>query len=182
MPTHLWLVGMMGAGKTTVGRSLATRIAVPFVDTDELIVRSAGSSIPEIWETEGEAGFRRRETAALAEVAGRPDPGVIAAGGGAVLADGNITLMRRHGTVVWLTATVPTLVERTGDDPDRPLLAGPRPGPGTAVGGTHLHERLAGILDERTPAYRTAAHHTIDTDATELDGVVDQLEALWRSM
>ncbi len=177
MPTHLWLVGMMGAGKTTVGRTLALRLSVPFVDTDEMVVRSAGSPVPELWAAQGEEGFRRRETAAITEAAQRTDPTVIAVGGGAVTAVDNISLMRRHGTVVWLTATVPTLAARVGVDPNRPLLGA------TSSGDVaDLNRRLAGILAHRTLRYEAAAHHTIDTETVGFDGAVDELETLWRSM
>ena len=95
------LIGMMGCGKSTVGRLLAERMHLPLIDLDEEIARAAGKTIPEIFAQEGEAGFRARETAALERALARGD-GVIATGGGIVTRAENIRMMREKGVVVWL--------------------------------------------------------------------------------
>ncbi|MBZ0248342.1 MAG: shikimate kinase [Burkholderiales bacterium] len=150
-PGNVFLVGMMGAGKSTVGRALARRLGREFVDCDREIVERTGVPIATIFEIEGEAGFRRRESAVLAELAGRPGA-VIATGGGAVLAAENRRLMREHGTVVYLHADLDHLHERTRHDSARPLLAtGDR------------RETLAALLAARDPLYRETAHVVVES-------------------
>ena len=103
----IFLVGMMGSGKTTVGRALAQRLHLPFIDTDKILVERTGVPVTTIFEIEGEAGFRRRESAVIAELAHAPDQ-VVATGGGAVLSADNRALMRSAGRVIYL--------ERLGSD------------------------------------------------------------------
>lgn len=149
---HVFLVGMMGAGKTTLGKALAKRLGRDFVDTDKLLVERTGVPVSTIFEIEGEEGFRRRESAVLSEAAARGEPCVIATGGGAVLSPANRALMRECGTVVYLRARLENLWERTRHDTTRPLLAAPDP-----------RARLAELLEEREPLYAEAAHFTVDT-------------------
>jgi len=148
---NVFLVGMMGAGKTTLGRALSQRLGLEFVDMDRALVERTGVPVATIFEIEGEAGFRRRESALLGELATRTDQ-VVATGGGAVLAPPNRALMRSSGTVVYLRARLDHLWERTRHDSSRPLLhtADPR--------GT-----LAALLRERDPLYREVAHVVVDT-------------------
>jgi shikimate kinase len=148
---NIFLVGMMGAGKTTVGRALAQKMQMRFADTDKVLVERTGVPIATIFEIEGEAGFRRRESAVLAELAGEPQY-IIATGGGAILASENREVMRRSGTVVYLHARVENLWERTRHDTNRPLLATPDP-----------RATLVKLLEERDPLYREAAHVVVDT-------------------
>ena len=148
---NIYLVGMMGAGKTTLGRALAQRLGVEFVDLDRVLVEKTGVPVTTIFEIEGEQGFRKRESCALAEAAGQDDR-VIATGGGAVLCEENRRVMRESGTVVYLRARVEHLWERTRHDTARPLLANDDPK------GT-----LARLLAEREPLYREAAHVIVDT-------------------
>ena len=161
----IFLVGMMGAGKTTIGRSLAQRLALPFVDTDRLLVERTGVPVATIFEIEGEAGFRRRESAALAEAAAGPRR-VIATGGGAVLAEGNRAVMREHGTVIYLRARLESLWERTRHDSSRPLLATADP-----------RARLAELLEQRDPLYREVAHLVVDTGAQSAATLVGRIVA-----
>ena len=147
----VFLVGMMGAGKTTLGKALAQRLRVEFHDTDKLLVERCGVPVATIFEIEGEEGFRRRESAVLAELAQQAD-GVVATGGGAILSAENRELMRTHGTVVYLRARLESLWERTRHDSSRPLLATPDP-----------RATLAQILERRDPLYREAAHLIVDT-------------------
>jgi shikimate kinase len=148
---NIFLIGMMGAGKTTLGRGLARRLGREFVDCDRALVERTGVPVATIFEIEGEEGFRRRESGVLRELAARGGC-VIATGGGAVLAEANRTLMRSTGTVVYLKARIESLWERTRHDSTRPLLATPDP-----------RARLAELLAEREPLYRDAAHVVVET-------------------
>jgi shikimate kinase len=152
-PHHLVLVGLMGAGKTTVGEECARRLGRAFVDTDDIVVAASGQTVSELFETEGEAGFRARERIALADACAAPEPLVIACGGGAVLDAGNRAAMRASGLVVWLRAMPAQLAHRIGDSDGRPLLAG--------ASSVETLERLAAL---RAPAYEAAAHVVVETD------------------
>jgi shikimate kinase len=158
---HLVLVGLMGAGKTTVGRLCAERLARPFVDTDELVEAATGATVADIFAAEGESGFRARERVAVADACAAPDPLVIACGGGAVLDAVNRATLKRSGRVVWLRASPAALAERVGADPRRPLLSdGPVP----------TLERLA---ETRAAAYEDVADVAVDTDDRTLAEVTD---------
>jgi shikimate kinase len=150
-PGNIYLVGMMGAGKSTVGKALARRLGREFVDCDREIVERTGVPIATIFEIEGEPGFRRRESAVLAELAERTGL-VVATGGGAVIADHNRRLMREHGTVVYLRVALDHLHERTRRDSVRPLLA-----------GGDRRATLAALLEAREPLYRDAAHVVVES-------------------
>ena len=163
----LWLVGMMGTGKSAVGRRLAARREIRFVDTDALIEAGAGKEIGEIWRQEGEEGFRWRERQALASIETDPEV-IIATGGGAVLDSDNVALMRKTGTVVWLDADPSTLATRVGQGRSRPLLADSDPG-----------IRLLELAEERRSAYEAAAHHRVVNDGRSLDEIVAEVEATW---
>src|SRR4051812_15574423 len=169
MGSTIFLVGMMGAGKTTIGRALALRLGRPFVDTDRVLVERCGAPVATIFEIEGEAGFRRRESSVLAEVAAEGNR-IVATGGGAILEPANRTVMREHGTVIYLRARLESLWERTRHDTSRPLLATPNP-----------KARLAELLEQRDALYREAAHLTVDTGAqsaaTLIGRIVTALEA-----
>jgi shikimate kinase len=148
---NVFLVGMMGAGKSTVGKALARRLGREFVDCDREIVERTGVPVATIFEIEGEAGFRRRESAMIAELATRRGL-VVATGGGAVLAEENRRLMHDNGTVVYLHAALEHLHERTKRDSSRPLLArGDR------------RATLAALLEARDPLYREAAHLVVES-------------------
>ena len=143
---HIVLVGPMGAGKTTLGQALAARLGCAFVDVDARIEADHGQSIPALFASEGEAGFRRRESDTLrAVLAGAP--GVVATGGGAVLDAGNRAAMRAAGTVVYLTVDPTIQLARLRGDTGRPLLQTADPA------GT-----LATLQAQRDPLYRDTAH------------------------
>jgi len=165
---NIFLVGMMGAGKTTIGRALARRLALEFIDTDRELVERTGVPVATIFEIEGEPGFRRRESAILAEMAVRSGA-VVATGGGAILAAENRAVMRGHGTVVYLRARLESLWERTRRDTNRPLLATADPR------GT-----LAMLLEQREPLYLEAAHLVVDTGPQSASALVARLAAQLR--
>jgi shikimate kinase len=143
----VYLVGMPGVGKSVVGRELADRLGVPFLDLDERIEREAGVSVAEIFRTEGEAAFRAREAATLVE-ASRQDPSVVACGGGVVLEPANRITLRNTGVVVFLNAPLELLRERIRPDAERPLI--------------QQDGDLERLLEAREPLYREFAAHVVD--------------------
>lgn len=160
-------MGMMGSGKTALGARVAARLGVPFVDTDAEVAARFSAPITDIFARHGEEEFRRVEHEVIVEVS-RTD-GVIATGGGAVLLEENIEIMRSSGTVVWLAAEPETLASRVEGGWRRPLLAG----------ATSMRERLAEILDGRRSLYERAAHVRIDTDGRSTADVVRKVAELW---
>lgn len=158
---HLVLVGLMGAGKTSVGRVVASRLGRDCVDTDELAITLAGRRFDEIW-ADGEAAFRAWERQAIDVATASPVPLVIACGGGAVLDPHNRSVLRAAGIVVWLRADVATLVARVGDGSGRPLLTSSTGDP---------HATLARLAETRQAAYEAAAHVAVDTDGRSVEDV-----------
>ena len=121
--THLVLIGMMGVGKSTVGRLVAAELDRPLFDSDEMIEQRTGLTVREIWSTDGEAAFRTLETETLVEALAEPEPSVIAAAGGVVLSDRNRQALKgADAHVVWLLADVEVLLERVRHGAHRPLL------------------------------------------------------------
>lgn len=153
---NLWLIGMMGSGKSTVGRRIAANTDREFVDVDSAVEERAGKSIAYIFEEQGEAAFREMEGAEIRRLSGEPAPGatgrVIATGGGVVLDPAGVEAMRRSGVVVWLDVPHGVLTGRTTGE-DRPLLA-----------GTDRASGLAEILAGRHSLYQQAAHYRIEAD------------------
>lgn len=162
---HIVLVGMMGAGKTTIGSRLARRLDRPFVDSDVQVERRAHRTVRQIFETDGEAAFRALEAEALAEALGSEEPAVIAAAGGTVLDPLNRRRMQDCGTVVFLNARPEALVGRVGGDDHRPLL-GDDPGP-------VLHQMHA----DRRALYEEVADLVIDTGTLTPDDIIEQILA-----
>ena len=160
---NIFLVGMMGAGKTTLGRVLAHRMDLEFVDMDRVLVERCGVPVATIFEVEGEDGFRRRESALLEELA-NGDGRVVATGGGAILAARNREVMREHGVVVYLRARLESLWQRTRHDTARPLLATADPR------GT-----LKTLLEARDPLYRETAHLVFDTGSQSVTTLANRV-------
>lgn len=154
------LVGMMGAGKTTVGRRLAARSGRRFIDTDRVLEERCGVTISTIFELEGEPGFRRRERALLAELVSSTGS-VLATGGGAVLDEGNRRLLRDGGFVVYLKASAADLWLRLRRDRTRPLLQTPDP-----------RGQIERLLIERDPLYRSVAHRVVHSSRQPIDELV----------
>ena len=150
---HVVLVGPMGVGKTTVGRRLARELQRPFADADEQLELRAGRTIPAIFRDDGEPAFRRLEAAVLADLLGRSDPLVVAAGGGVVTQAENRALLGRRAFVVWLRAS-PAFLAAHADRTHRPLLTGD-PDPAAAL------ERLVAT---RAPLYEEVADVTVDVE------------------
>ena len=169
MPEHLLLVGMMGAGKSTVGRLVAARLGRPHVDVDAEVERHAGVSVPAVFAAGGEAAFRRMESEVLAEVLGGEAPAVVSVGGGAVLDAANRAAIAGAGTVVWLRARPATLARRIGRGDERPLLAADPAGPAAA---------LARIDAERRGLYGEVATEVVDVDGLAPDEVADRVLAV----
>lgn len=158
------LIGPMGAGKSTVGRLLAARLHWPFVDVDEVIVSRAGKSIPDIFERDGQCIFRALEGEVLAEICSDAKAKVVAAGGGAVLAQANRELMRAAGPVIWLDVAPEVSASRIQGDRNRPLLAGVDP------------LAKARELDrQRRPLYASAGHLHLHTDQMIPSQAVDAI-------
>ncbi len=151
LPENIFLVGLMGAGKSTVGRLLARRLSKRFVDTDHEIEKRNGVTIPVIFEIEGEDGFRRREQEVLADLA-QEQGLVLSTGGGIVLRPENREALRNHGFVVYLNARPELLAERTKHDRSRPLLNVEDP-----------LARLRQLHAVRDPLYREVAHAIVET-------------------
>lgn len=160
------LTGPMGAGKSRVGRALASSLGWAFVDTDAEVERAAGMKIAEIFAREGEAGFRSRERAALAALPERRC--VVALGGGAVVADENRRILAEKGVLVWLDAPPETLAGRIDEALERPLLAG--------LDRAGRIAKLAALRAERAPAYGTARIR-VETDARTVDEVCAEIRA-----
>lgn len=161
---NIFLVGLMGAGKTTVGKLLAKRLNKIFIDSDHEIEKRTGVNIPLIFELEGEAGFRSREAAVIQELTVHPGI-VLATGGGAVLNPQNRENLRRNGTVIYLRAKVEDLWQRTRHDKNRPLLQTSDP-----LG------KLRELFAQRDPLYRETADIVVDSGSQSLHALIHQIE------
>ncbi len=148
---NIYLIGLMGAGKTTIGRQLAKALQCPFYDSDKVIEDNTGVNIPTIFEYEGEVGFRIREQLVIEQLTGLDDI-VLATGGGAILKEQNRNLLKNRGFVVYLQCSVDKILQRTKRDNQRPLLNTENP-----------RKRLETLFVERDPLYLSCADFKIDT-------------------
>lgn len=158
------LVGMPGSGKSTIGRQLAHRARVPFIDLDHLLEQSIGTSIRNFFETEGEARFRDLESEALAEVAAQPGGMVLSTGGGAVLRSENRETLRQFGNVLYLRASPEEIYRRVKHDRTRPLLQGGNP-----------MDKLRDLYAQRDALYRETAHYVIETGRPSVHTLVNMI-------
>ncbi|WP_198245681.1 shikimate kinase AroK [methane-oxidizing endosymbiont of Gigantopelta aegis] len=148
---NIYLIGLMGAGKTTMGKKLAQALQWPFYDSDRVIEETTGVSIPMIFEYEGEEGFRDREQEIISYLTGL-DQIVMATGGGAILRPENRQKLQQNGFVVYLECSIERILQRTRRDTQRPLLQTENP-----------RQRLEQLLQEREPLYRECADFSVDT-------------------
>ena len=166
---NIYLVGPMGAGKSTIGRVLAAELHLGFRDSDKVIEDRTGADIPWIFDMEGEEGFRDRESAVLHELSQGQDL-VIATGGGIILRSGNREMMKSSGYVCYLTASIEQLVERTARDKKRPLLQVDNP-----------RQKIIDLVSLRDPLYIESADFVVNTDRRSPKVVAQEISALIKS-
>ena len=163
-PSNIFLIGLMGTGKTTVGRQLARKLKMEFYDSDRVIEERTGADIPLIFEKEGEAGFRKREAAVIDELTKKRNI-ILATGGGAVLDPNNREHLSSRGTVFYLKSSLKTLVERTSKDKNRPLLHAEEP----------AEAILKRLLEQRGPLYEETADYVIETANNSIHSVIQAI-------
>ena len=164
----IWLVGMMGSGKSTVGAAVAAAGGFDHVDTDAAIEDRSGSTIARLFDTIGEPTFRLFESSVVKELSDRGGDVVVSTGGGVVLDEESVARMRSSGCVVWLSAATAELAGRVGSGQDRPLL------------GDDTEGALDELLVRRAPLNRQAAHHTVETAGREIDDIAREVLELCR--
>lgn len=162
MPSNnLFLIGPMGAGKTTMGRQLSRKLHMDFFDSDRVIEEHTGADIPLIFELEGEQGFRKREQEAIDELTQKSNI-VLATGGGAILKSENREHLKNRGVVIYLHSDISHLLERTKHDKNRPLLQTDDPG-----------AKLRELMSAREPLYRETADIVINTGEKSIRSVIN---------
>ncbi len=168
-PNRIFLIGPMGAGKTTIGKQLAQSLGMTFNDSDQEIQRRTGVDIPTIFEYEGEEGFRQREQQVVDELT-QVDNQVLATGGGVVMRAQNRQNLSARGIVFFLSCSVQQQYERTYRDRNRPLLQTANP-----------LERLQELMQIREPLYRETADYTVSTEGRSAASVANEIMATLRS-
>ncbi|TQV72652.1 shikimate kinase AroK [Exilibacterium tricleocarpae] len=163
---NIILVGPMGAGKSTIGRVLAAQLNLPFEDSDRVIETRTGADIPWIFDVEGEQGFRQRESAVLRELV-QAQGLVLATGGGIVMREENRRCLNSGGQVVYLTASIEQLLERTYKDRKRPLLQVDDP-----------KQKIIELIELRDPLYREVADYIVNTDKRSPKSVAHEIAGL----
>ncbi len=169
IPKTIVLIGLMGAGKTSIGKRLAARLGLPFVDADHEIERAAGCTIQEIFDRFGEAGFRDGERRVIARLLEQPPVQVLSTGGGAFMDAQTRAMIRDHGLSVWLRADLDLLVQRTARRDHRPLLRQGEP-----------REVLGRLMEIRYPVY-AEADLTVDSDDSPPDQTTERVLAALRT-
>jgi shikimate kinase len=167
---NIFFVGLMGAGKTTIGRLIAKQLGMVFYDSDHEVERKTGVKIPLIFELEGEAGFRKRETSTIEEL-GQLKNIVMATGGGAVLLPENRELLKSNGIIIYLRGNVHDLWLRTRNDKTRPLLQ-----------GGNIKQKLERLYIERDPIYTALADLIVDTGAQSAAEITNHIEQLLQNL
>ena len=161
---NIFLIGLMGTGKTTVGRQLSRKLKMDFYDSDRVIEERTGADIPLIFEKEGEAGFRKRESNIIDELTQKKNI-ILATGGGAILKSENRNHLISRGKVFYLKSNLDTLIQRTSKDKNRPLLHADEP----------VEITLQNLLNERGPLYEEAADFTIETANNSIHKVIQAI-------
>jgi shikimate kinase len=165
---NIFFVGLMGAGKTTIGKLLAKKLKKTFYDTDHEIEKKLGVKVSVIFELEGEEGFRKRETQMIDELTNKKDI-ILATGGGAVLSEENRRLLKERGKVIYLNAKPQHLAKRMAFDKDRPLLQ-----------KGNMLETLNNLYQERHPLYLGVSSFVVDTGQQKTQTIINKIEALLR--
>lgn len=164
------LIGMMGSGKTTVGKELSRLTGMPMLDMDSIIEEQIGKSIPDIFKESGEAHFRALETALLQYIEGSPQysrgASIISTGGGVVLSPVNRRILRNLGFVVWLDVEVDSIIERTSRSSNRPLL-----------NSENRYQIISNLCEQRKALYQETAHLCIETSSLDVMAVVNKVHA-----
>jgi len=163
---NIFFVGLMGAGKTTIGKLLAKKLKKNFYDTDHEIEKKLGVKVSVIFELEGEEGFRKRETQMIDELTNKKDI-ILATGGGAVLSEENRRLLKERGKVIYLNAKPQHLAKRMAFDKDRPLLQ-----------KGNILETLNNLYQERHPLYLGVSSFVVDTGQQKTQTIINKIEAL----
>jgi len=167
---NIYLVGLMGAGKTTIGRQLAKSLGLPFYDSDKAIEESTGVDIPTIFEFEGEQGFRDREQKMLQQLTELKGI-VLATGGGAILRQENRDILKENGIIIYLQCSIDRIMERTRRDTQRPLLKTANP-----------KERIEQLYKEREPLYLNCADLVVDTGIMQSKAAVNYILEEYKSI
>jgi shikimate kinase len=162
------LIGYRGTGKSVVGQLLATRLGMPCIGMDARIVEKAGTSIPEIVSKYGWQGFRDLESEEARELA-RRDGVIVDTGGGVIERAENIEALEKNSLIIWLKASVDTIVSRIQGGTERPAL----------ISGKTFTEEVAEVLERRMPKYKAAAHYEVDTDELTAEQVADRVIEIW---
>ena len=163
---NIFFVGLMGAGKTTIGKLLAKKLKKTFFDTDHEIEKKLGVKVSVIFELEGEEGFRKRETQMIDELSSKKDI-ILATGGGAILSEQNRALLKERGKVIYLNAKPQHLVKRMAYDKDRPLLK-----------QGNMLETLNQLYKDRHPLYLNVASFVVDTGQQKTQTIIHKIESL----
>ena len=166
---NIVLIGYRGTGKSAVGELLALRLKMPCIGMDAEIVKRAGMSIPEIVEKYGWQKFRDMESEEARELAGL-DNIIVDTGGGVVERPENIEALKTNSIIIWLKASVDTIVSRIQGDTERPAL----------TAGKTFTEEIAEVLEQRIPKYKSAAQYEIDTDESTPEQVADRIIEIWK--
>ncbi|MDO5520088.1 MAG: shikimate kinase [bacterium] len=164
MKENIILIGFMGSGKTTVGQKIAGELGFTFLDTDEMIVKKAGMEITDIFETQGEAAFRKMEVDLLKELNATVTHAVISTGGGLPLREENASLLKKLGLVNYLKVTKEVVLERLKGDMTRPLLA-----------GENVEEKVERLLSSRDSIYQSVCHMQINAEIGTPDQVAERV-------
>lgn len=167
---NIYLVGLMGSGKTTVGKLTAKKLVKSFIDSDHLIEERSGVRVPLIFEYEGEEGFRKREKKVLEELVTMNNI-ILATGGGIILEESNQKLLVKNGLVIYLKADYDLLASRLQSDLTRPLLQ-----------GVDIKEKLKKLLEERDPIYRSIADCVIETKNKRAMDIVKEIEKITKQL